>query len=60
MGREMLRRAQHDSVITHTNAWINLFIRIIDPRWISRYPDEKVKSHNRVPTHRAKRVDVSR
>jgi len=29
MGLEMLRRAQHNSAVTHTDAWINLFICII-------------------------------
>ena len=29
MGTEMLRCAQHDSAMTHTDAWINLFICIM-------------------------------
>jgi hypothetical protein len=29
MGSEMLRCAQHDMALTHTNAWINLLICII-------------------------------
>jgi hypothetical protein len=31
MGREMLRYAQHDSVGTHTDAWINVLLSIIAP-----------------------------
>jgi hypothetical protein len=50
MGSEMLRCAQHDSAVTHTDSWINVLNFIIGPRWIFRPPDEKVKQHNRVPT----------
>ena len=32
MGHEMLRCAQHDSAVTHTNAWINVFMCIIAPK----------------------------
>jgi hypothetical protein len=45
MGSEMLRCAQHDRAVTYTNAWINLLICIIGPRWMFRYPDEKGKQH---------------
>ena len=31
MGREMLRCAQHDSAVTHTDSWINLLNFIIVP-----------------------------
>ena len=31
MGSEMLRCAQHDKAVAHTNAWTNLFICIIGP-----------------------------
>jgi len=34
LGVEMLRCAQHDSAVTHTDGWTNLFICIIGPRWI--------------------------
>jgi hypothetical protein len=44
-GVEMLRCAQHDSVVTHTNAWINLLMCIIGP--LSRYPGETVNKQYR-------------
>ncbi len=31
MGSEMLRCAQHDSAVTHTDAWINLLLSISGP-----------------------------
>jgi len=31
MGGEMLRCAQHDSAVTHTNGWINVFMCMIAP-----------------------------
>ena len=33
MGSEMLRCAQHDSAVTHTDSWINLLNLIIAPAW---------------------------
>jgi hypothetical protein len=46
LGREMLRCAQQDRAVTHTDSWINLLNCIIGPRWIFRSPDEYVKQHH--------------
>ena len=37
LGVEMLRCAQHDSAVTHTDTWINVFMCIIGPRWLPRF-----------------------
>src|SRR2546422_9003952 len=38
LGREMLRCAQHDSAVTHTNAWISLLHAIIGDGAITDVP----------------------
>jgi len=51
MGNKILRCPQHDSAVTHTDAWINLLNFIIGPRWMFRYLHEKVKKHHCAPTN---------
>src|SRR5260370_22624171 len=51
LGVEMLRGvytersecAQHDTAVTHTDAWINVFMCIIGLRWVFCYPSSCIQ-----------------